>query len=76
MENIFQKKGQFSKLSISEIIDIQKRWLLKCLKNLTSEQLSVIKLLTGSKHCLNLHGITIILLFHEFGINWDGKSLP
>ena len=52
------------------------RCLLKCLKSLTSEQLSVINLLMGSKHCLNLHGITIILFFHESGINWAGKCLP
>ena len=29
----------------------------------------------GRKHCLNLHGTTIILFFHESGINWAGKSL-
>ena len=53
---------------------LQKRWLLKCLKSLTSEQLSVINLSTGTKHCLNLHGTTIILFFHESGINWAGKK--
>ena len=76
MENIFKKKGESSSLSISEIIDSKKRWLLKCVKSLTLEQLSVINLLTGSKHCLNRHGATIILFFHESGINWAGKSLP
>ena len=39
MENILKKKKESSSLSISEIIDSQKRWLLKCLKSLTSEQL-------------------------------------
>ena len=76
MENIFKKKGESSSLSISEIIDSKKRWLLKCVKSLTLEQLSVINLLAGSKHCLNRHGTTIILFFHESGINWAGKSLP
>ena len=51
-------------------------WLLKYLKSLTSEQLSVVKLLTGSKHCLNLHGTTIILFSNEYGMNSAGKSLP
>ena len=51
---------------ISEIIDLE--------KSLTSEQLSVINLLTGNKHCLNLHGTTIILILHESLINWAGKS--
>ena len=55
---------------------LQERWLLKCLKSLTSEQLSVNNLLAGSKHCLNLYGTTIILFFHESGINIAGKSLP
>ena len=30
-EEHFQKKGESSSLSISEIIELQKRWLLKCL---------------------------------------------
>ena len=34
----------------------------------------VINLLTDRKHCLNLHGTTIILFFHESGINWAGKK--
>ena len=50
---------------------LQKMWLLMCLKSLTSEQLSVINLLTGSKHCLNLHGTTIILFFPWI---WDKLS--
>ena len=31
--------------------------------------------LTGSKHCWSQHGTTIFLFFHEFEINWVGKSL-
>ena len=46
-------------------------WFFKCLKSLTSEQLSVINLLTGRKHCLNLHGTTIILFFNWI---WDKLS--
>ena len=66
----FEKKGESSSLSISEIIYSKRiRWLLKCLKSLTSEELSVINLLMGSKDCLNLHGTTIILFFHDSGIN-------
>ena len=33
-------------------------------------------MLTGSKHCWSQHGTTIFLFFHEFEINWVGKSLP
>ena len=72
----FEKKGESSSLSISEIIDSKRGAYFKCLKSLTSEQLSVINLLTSSKHCLNLHGTTIILFLNESGINWAGKSLP
>ena len=71
----FQKKGSLL-LKYFRNYWLQKRWLLKCLKSLTSEQLSVINMLTGSKHCLNLHGTTIILFFHESGINWARKILP
>ena len=72
----FEKKGESSSLSISKIIDSKIGGFLSAWKSLTSEQLSEINLLTGSKHCLNLHGTTIILFFHESGINWAGKSLP
>ena len=82
----FQKKRRVFWLKYFRNYWLQKRWLLKCLKSLTSEQLSVINLLTGQlsvinlltgrKHCLNLHGTTIILFFHESRINWAGKSLP
>ena len=71
MENIFKKKGESSSLSISEIIDSKRGGYLSAWKALlqNSFQLSVINLLTGRKHCLNLHGTTIILFFHESGIN-------
>ena len=71
----FQKKKRVFSLKYFRNHWLQKRWLLKCLKCLTSEELSVINMLTGSKHCLNLHGTTIIAFFHESGINWVGKCL-
>ena len=71
----FQKKGVFW-LKYFRNYWLQKRWLLKCLENLTSEQFSGIILLTGSKNCLNFHGTCITLFFHESGINWAGKRLP
>ena len=71
----FQKIGESSSLSISEIIDSKRGGYLSAWKSLTSEELSVINRLTGSKHGLNLHGTTIILFFHESGINWAGKGL-
>ena len=74
MENILKKKGESSSLSISEIVDSKRGGYLSAWKSLTSEQLSLINLLTGRKHCLNLHGTTIILFFHESGINWAGKK--
>ena len=70
-----QKKGESSSLNISEIIDSKRGGYLSAWEAF-SEQLSVINLLTGSKHCLNLHDTTIILFFHESRINWAGKSLP
>ena len=74
MENIFKKKGETSSLSISEIIDSKGDGYLSAWKALLQNM--VINLLTGSKHSLNLHGTTIILFFHESGINLAGKSLP
>ena len=67
----FLKKGESSSLSISEIIDSKRGGYLSAWKSLTSEQLSVINLLTGRKHCLNLHGTTIILFFPWI---WDKLS--
>ena len=71
----FQKKGESSSLSsssISEIIDSKSGGYLRAWKALLKEQLSVINLLTGSKHCLNLHGTTIILFFLWI---WDKLSM-
>ena len=76
MEKIFKKKGESSSLSISEIIVSKRGGYLSAWKAIISEQLSVINLLMGSKHCSNLHGTTIIPFFHESGINWAGESLP
>ena len=44
-------------------------WLLKRLKGLASEHHSVSNVLTGSRHCSNHHGTTIIVFFHEFEVN-------
>ena len=52
MENIFKKKS--SSLSISEIIDSKRGGYLSAWKALL---LSVINLLIGSKHCLNLQAL-------------------
>ena len=52
------------------------RYLLKRLKGLSSGHHSVINGLTASKQCWSQHGTTIFLFFHEFLINWVGKSLP
>ena len=69
MENIFEKKGESSSLSISEIIDSKRGGYLSAWKALL-EQLSVINLLTGSKHCLNLHGDYYLI----FPWVWDKLS--
>ena len=71
----FEKKDEYPSPIISDIMDCEKRWLLKGLKGLASEDHAVINVLTGSKHCWNQHGTTIILFFHAFGIYWVGKSL-
>ena len=55
---------------------IRKRCLLKRLKGLASAHHLLINVLTGSKHCWSKRGTTIFLFFHEFEINWVGKSLP
>ena len=52
-----QKQETFSRFFIAFLKDalnlehLEKRWLLKRLKGLASEHLSVINVLTGSKHC-------------------------
>ena len=76
MENILKKKESLLAKEFPNLLTPKDCGYLSAWKSLTSEQLSVINLLTGSKHCLNLHGTTIILFFHESGINWAGKSLP
>ena len=45
------KKSEYPSLIISEVMDCEKRWLLKSLKGLASEDHAVINVLTGSKHC-------------------------
>ena len=70
----FLEKRRLFQLKYFRHYWLQKRWLLKCLKSFTSEQLSVINMLTDSKHCLKLHGTTIILFFHESGINSANKK--
>ena len=72
----FQKKRESSSLSISEINDSKRGGYLSAWKALLQNSFRYFNLLMGSKHCINLHGITIILFFHECGINWAGKSLP
>ena len=69
----FQKKDEYSGLIISEIIDAERR-LLKRLKGLASEHHSLMKVLTGSKHCWNQHGTTITLFSSQFEVNWVAKS--
>ena len=67
----FSEKNRVFKLKYFRNYWLQKRVLFKCLKSLTSEQLSVIDLLTGTKYCLNLHSTTIILFFLWI---WDKLS--
>ena len=47
----FLKIGESHSLSISEIIDSENTWLLKCLKHLVSEHSSKGNILTSPKHC-------------------------
>ena len=65
----FETKEAPPSLSIPEIIDSKKNWLLNCLKDPTSEDVSVNKVLAGSKYCSNHNGTTITECFHESGIN-------
>ena len=71
----FWKKRRVSQPIYLRNDGLRKRWLLKRLKGLASEDHAVINVLTGSKHCWNQQGTTIILFFHAFGIYWVGKSL-
>ena len=70
----FQKKYEYSSLINYEIIDTEKTWLLKRLKGLASEHHSLMNVLTGSKHCWNLHGTTITLFSCQLEVNWVAKS--
>ena len=72
----FRKKRRVSLRNFYRNYCIRKRCLLKRLKGLASAHHSVINLLTGSKHYWSQHGTTNFLNFHEFEINWVGKSLP
>ena len=71
-----EKEEEYPSLIITEIIAFRKRYLLKRLKGLASAHHSVINVLTGSKHCWNQHGTTILIFFHEFEVNWVGKFRP
>ena len=71
----FFKKRWVSSPNYFRNYGLRKRWLLKRLKGLASEDHAVINVLASSKHCWNQHGTTIILFFHAFGIYWVGKSL-
>ena len=75
MENIFKKKESLLAEVFPKLLT-PKEVVTSVSEKPYFRTVSVIKLLTGSKHCLNLHGTTIILFFHESGMNWAGKSLP
>ena len=73
LEN-FQKKDEYPSLIISEILDSEIRGYLKS-KRSCFRIPSVMNVLTGSKHCWNMHGTPINLSSREFDVNWVGKSL-
>ena len=60
----FVKKDESTSLSFYDIIDAEKKWLLKRLIDLASEHLLLIKVFTSFKHRWNQHRATIILFFH------------
>ena len=68
----FQKKDEYSSQVIPEIIDAER--LLKRLNDLASEHHSLMKVLTGSKHCWNQHGTTNTLFSCQFEVDWVAKS--
>ena len=72
----FVKKDESTSFSIYDIIDAEKRMLLKRLIDLASEHILLINVFTSLKHCWNQQGATFILFFHEYGINRVGKCLP
>ena len=47
----FEKKDEYPNLVIFQSYRLGKRWLLKRLKGLASENHSMLNVLTGSKHC-------------------------
>ena len=57
---IFLKKIEPRSLTISQIIHSEKRWLLKSIACSSSELLSVVKVLTGPKHCRSPQESTFI----------------
>ena len=60
---------------LPEVIDAERRGLLKSFKDLASEHYSVMKVLTGSKHCGSQHGTANNTFFRDFEVYWVGKSL-
>ena len=72
----FCKTRKVSQFNYCRYYCIRKRCLVKRLKGLASADHSVINVLMGSKHCWSHHGTTISPFFHNFEINWIGKSLP
>ena len=71
----FEKKYEYPSPYYFRNYGLRKRWLLKRLKGVASEDHAVIKVLTASKHCWNQHDTTIMLFFHALGIYWVGKSV-
>ena len=71
----FWKKRWISQPNLFRNYGLGKRLLLERLKGLASEDTAVINVLRGYKHCWNLHGTTILLFLHDFGIYWVGKCL-
>ena len=70
----FQKKRWVSLPNYFRNYWCWKTWLLNRLKSIASEHHSVMKVLTGSKHCWNQHGTSITLFSRQFDVNWVAKS--
>ena len=60
----FVKKDESTSLSIYDIIDAEKKWLLKRLIDLASEHLLLINVFTSFKPRWNQQRAAIILFFH------------
>ena len=45
---------------------LEKSGLPKCIKSPMSEHLWGVNMLSGPKHCLNLHGCIFVIFFDEF----------